>query len=236
MGEPSAATFQWRQGYSGHRRRLRSRLLKGGSDAIADDELVELALFAAKPRGDTKPLARALLARFGSFEQVVAAPGPSLREVPGVGDAVVAALKLVEVAAIRLARGRIVDQPVIGSWEALLDYCHSRLSFLSHEEFHVLFLDRKNRLIADERQGSGTIDHTPVYPRKVVKRALEHDAASIILVHNHPSGDAEPSHADIQMTHKIEKGASALGIAVHDHLIVGANDHVSLRARGLLAL
>lgn len=234
MGEPNEAISQWRYEDSGYRQRLRGRFLKGGSDALEDDELVEMALFAATSSGDTGRLARALLSRFGTFEQVVAASGPSLREVPGVCDAAIAALKLVEVAAVRLARGRIIGQPILGSWEALLDYCHSRLSFLPHEEFHVLFLDRKNRLIADERQGSGTIDHTPVYPRKVIKRALEHDAAAIILVHNHPSGDAEPSRADIQMTHTIEKGAAALGIAVHDHLIVGANDHVSLRERGLL--
>lgn len=234
MGDPANASQPARPTHAGHRERLRHRFLSAGGDAVADYELIELALFAAKPRGDTKPLAKALLDRFGSFEEVVSAPAASLRQTQGVGDAAVAALKLIETAAIRLARGRIVDQPVIGSWDALLAYCRSKLSFLGHEEFHVLFLDRKNRLIADELQGRGTIDHTPVYPREVVKRALEHGAAAIILVHNHPSGDPEPSSADVEMTREVAKSATALGVTLHDHLIIGAREHVSLRARGIL--
>lgn len=229
-----AAAADPEAGHLGHRERLRRRFLERGADALADYELLELILFGAIRRGDTKPLAKALLARYGSLEGVVTAPSTLLRGEPGVGDAVATALKAVEAAAIRMARGRVVDQPIIGSWEKLVDYCRVRLGFLRHEEFHVLFLDRKNRLIADELQGSGTVDHTPVYPREVVKRALELGASALILVHNHPSGDPTPSDADIDMTRKIERAADSLGISLHDHLIVGGGTYVSLRARGAI--
>jgi len=218
----------------GHRARLRQRFLGGGVDAVAEDELLELALHSALPRGDTKPLAHALLERFGSLEAVVTAPPALLRKESGIGDSVVATLKVIEVAAIRMARGRLSNQPVIGSWERLVQYCRTRLSFLTNEEFHVLYLDKKNRLIADECQGAGTVDHTPVYPREVVKRALELSASAIILVHNHPSGDPAPSSADISMTREVVRAAAALDIAVHDHLIIGGDQYVSLRSRGVI--
>ncbi len=177
-----------------------------------------------------------MLERFGTLEGVVTAPPAALRRETGVGDAVVAALKVIEAAAVRMARGRIVSKPVIGCWEALVSYSRTRLSFLETEEFHVLYLDKKNRLISDERQGRGTIDHTPVYPREVIKRALELNASAMVLVHNHPSGDPTPSRADVEITEKIVRAAEAVGISVHDHLIIGAQENVSLRAEGLLAL
>ena len=188
---------------AGHRERLRARFLKGGADAMPDYELLELALFAALPRKDTKPLAKALLARFGSFAEVIAAPRDRLREIPGVGDAVANQLKIVEAAAARLAQTRVIGRPALSSWSALLDYCMAAMARAPAEEFRVLFLDRKNVLIADEVQARGTVDHTPVYPREIVKRALEHGASAIILVHNHPSGDPTPSKADIEMTREI---------------------------------
>jgi len=219
----------------GHRERLRARFLDGGPDGLPDYELLELVLFGVIRRGDTKPLAKALIKEFGTFERVLAAPPARLKEVPGVGDAVVAGLKVVEAAAIRMARGKTVDQPIIGSWDALLEYCRASMSFRGTEVFRVLFLDRKNRLIADEQQGSGTVDHTPVYPREIVRRALELEASSVILVHNHPSGDPTPSRADIAMTREVEKAAAALGITVHDHLVIGGQDQASFRALGLLS-
>jgi len=219
----------------GHRERLRARFLDGGPDGLPDYELLELVLFGVIRRGDTKPLAKALIKEFGTFERVLAAPPARLKEVPGVGDAVVAGLKVVEAAAIRMARGKTVDQPIIGSWDALLEYCRASMSFRGTEVFRVLFLDRKNRLIAHEQQGSGTVDHTPVYPREIVRRALELEASSVILVHNHPSGDPTPSRADIAMTREVEKAAAALGITVHDHLVIGGQDQASFRALGLLS-
>lgn len=218
----------------GHRERLRARFLKGGPDALPDYELLELVLFGVIRRGDTKPLAKALIKEFGTFEQVLAAAPARLKEIPGVGDAVVAGLKVVEAAAVRMARGKTVGQPVIGSWDALLEYCRAAMSFRGTEEFRVLFLDRKNRLIADEQQGTGTVDHTPVYPREIVRRALELEASSVILVHNHPSGDPTPSRADIDMTRQVEAAAAALGITVHDHLVIGGQEQASFRALGLL--
>jgi DNA repair protein RadC len=218
----------------GHRERLRARFLKNGPDGLPDYELLELVLFGVIRRGDTKPLAKALIKEFGTFERVLAAAPARLKEIPGVGDAVVAGLKVVEVAAVRMARGKTLDQPMIGSWDALLEYCRAAMSFRGTEEFRVLFLDRKNRLIADEQQGTGTVDHTPVYPREIVRRALELEASSVILVHNHPSGDPTPSRADIEMTRQVEAAAAALGITVHDHLVIGGQDQASFRALGLL--
>jgi DNA repair protein RadC len=219
---------------SGHRERLRARFFAGGASAMPDYELLELTLFAAVPRRDTKPLARSLLARFGSFAEVIAAPRERLAEIPGVGDAVVNQLKIVEAAAHRLARGKVIGRPALSSWSALLDYCTAAMARTQYEEFRVLFLDRKNVLIADEVQAKGTIDHTPVYPREIVKRALEHGASAIILVHNHPSGDPTPSRADIEMTRDIAAAAKALGIAVHDHLVIGRGGHASFKSLGLL--
>jgi DNA repair protein RadC len=221
-------------GASGHRERLRARFLKGGTDAMPDYELLELTLFAAIPRRDTKPLAKALLKRFGSFAEVIAAPRARLLEIPGVGESVANHLKIVEAAAHRLAKTKVMGRPALSSWAALLDYCTAAMARSEKEEFRVLFLDRKNHLIADEVQNRGTIDHTPVYPREIIKRALELGASSIILVHNHPSGDPTPSKADIAMTREIAGAAKALSIAVHDHLVIGRGGHASFKSLGLL--
>jgi DNA repair protein RadC len=219
---------------AGHRERLRERFLKGGAAAMPDYELLELTLFAAVPRKDTKPLAKTLLKRFGSFAEVIAAPRERLLEIAGVGDAVVSHLKIVDAAATRLAKTSIMGRHALSSWSALLDYCMAAMARAPAEEFRVLFLDRKNILIADEVQARGTVDHTPVYPREIIKRALEHSASAIILVHNHPSGDPTPSKADIEMTREIAAAAKALKIAIHDHLVIGRNGHASFKSLGLL--
>ncbi|HYS46909.1 MAG TPA: DNA repair protein RadC, partial [Rhizomicrobium sp.] len=221
-------------GTDGHRERLRTRFLKGGAEAMPDYELLELTLFAALPRRDTKPQAKALLARFGSFAEVIAAPRARLLEVKGVGEGVANHLKIVEAAAHRLAKTKVIGRPALSSWSALLDYCTAAMARSQNEEFRVLFLDRKNNLVADEVQNRGTIDHTPVYPREIIKRALELGASSIILVHNHPSGDPTPSKADILMTREIVAAAKALSIAVHDHLVIGRGGHASFKSLGLL--
>lgn len=220
--------------YHGHRQRLRERFLEGGPDALPDYELVELLLFMAQPRGDMKPVAKALLDRFGSFAKVVTAPAEELRKVPGVGDAAVAALKTAQAAAVRLLRQEAEERPVISGWQNLLSYVRAAMAHESVEQFRLLFLDKKNRLIADEVQQRGTVDHTPLYPREVVKRALELSASAIIMVHNHPSGDPTPSGADIEMTKLVKEAAEKLGIQVHDHVVVGRDDHVSFRSLGLL--
>ena len=220
--------------FHGHRERLRSRFREAGADALADYELLELVLFRAIPRRDVKPLAKALVKRFGSFADVVAALEPRLAEIDGVTPGIVAELKLVHAAAIRIGKSRVIQRQVLSSWTALIDYCRAAMAFAEREQFRVLYLDKKNVLIADEVQGEGTVDHTPVYPREVVKRALELSATAIILVHNHPSGDPTPSHADILMTHKIIEIAKPLGIIVHDHLIVGRDGHASFKGLGLI--
>lgn len=221
-------------GPAGHRERLRHRFLTGGADAMPDYELLEMTLFAAIPRRDTKPLAKALLARFGSFAEVISAPRARLMEVKGVGDAIANHLKIVEAAAHRLAKTKVIGRPALSSWSALLDYCTAAMARSEKEEFRVLFLDRKNSLIADEVQNRGTVDHTPVYPREIIKRALELTASAVILVHNHPSGDPTPSKADILMTREIVAAAKALSIAVHDHLVIGRGGHASFKSLGLL--
>jgi DNA repair protein RadC len=220
--------------YHGHRERLRARFLEAGSAALADYELLELVLFRALPRRDVKPLAKTLLEKFGSFPEVIAAPRQRLAEVPGLGDAAITELKVVQAAAERLARDQVKGRPVLSSWSALIDYCRSAMAFADKEQFRILFLDKRNRLIADERQQIGTVDHTPVYPREVIKRALELSATAIILVHNHPSGDPTPSTADIEMTQAIVQIAAPLGIMVHDHLIIGKDGHASLKALKLI--
>jgi DNA repair protein RadC len=219
---------------AGHRERLRTRFLKGGAAAMPDYELLELTLFAAVSRKDTKPLAKALLTRFGSFADVIAAPRARLLEIPSTGDAVVNQLKIVEAAAARLAQTRVIGRQALSSWSALLDYCMAAMARAPAEEFRVLFLNRKNVLIADEVQTRGTVDHTPVYPREIIKRALEHGASAIILVHNHPSGDPTPSKADIEMTREIAAAAKALKITIHDHLVIGRSGHASFKSLGLL--
>lgn len=219
---------------AGHRKRLRERFRKGGEEALPDYELLELVLFRALPRRDTKALAKRLIARFGSFAEVVNAPEARLKEVKDVGEAVVTEMRLVRAAALRLMRTQILHRPALSSWKQVLGYLRAAQSYEHREQFRVLFLDRRNQLIADEVQQQGTIDHTPVYVREVVKRALELSATAIVLVHNHPSGDPAPSQIDIDMTKKIVSAAAALGITVHDHIIVGREGHVSLKSLRLI--
>jgi DNA repair protein RadC len=220
--------------FHGHRERLKARFRQAGPDKLQDYELLELILFQSLPRRDTKPLAKALLARFGSFSEVLAAPEERLKEVDGVGDAVAHQLKVLLAAAQRFARDPIRQATVLDSWAAVVDYCRAAMAFAPTEQFRILFLDKKNQLITDEVQQSGTVDHTPVYPREVVKRALELSATAVILVHNHPSGDPTPSRADIDMTKSVVEIAKPLGIAVHDHIIVGKQGHASFRALELI--
>ena len=208
--------------------------MSGGADALPDYELLELLLFLSIPQRDTKPLAKTLIDRFGSFADVIATHPDRLMEIDGVKDATVAALKTVEAAALRLAKGRVMNRTALSSWDALLDYCSAAMAREQTEQFRVLYLDRKNVLIKDEVHQRGTVDHTPVYPREVVKRALELSASAIILVHNHPSGDPTPSRADILMTREIATAAKALKIEVHDHLVIGRGKHASFKALGLL--
>jgi DNA repair protein RadC len=219
--------------HEGHRHRLRGRF-NAAPEALQDYELLEAVLFGAIRRRDTKPLAKELLKKFdNSFVEVINAPPERLKEVKGVGDAVVNQLKVVRAAALRFMKAGILDRPVLESWDAVLDYCRAAMGYEMQEQLRILFLDRKNRLIADEVQQRGTVDHTPAYPREVVKRALELSATAIILVHNHPSGDTTPSRADIDMTRAIADAAKALGIVIHDHLIIGRHDHHSLKAMKL---
>jgi DNA repair protein RadC len=220
--------------YHGHRERLRARFRDAGSEAVSDYELLELVLFRAIPQRDVKPLAKDLVARFGSFAEVIAAPRPRLLEVKGMGEAIIPELKIVHAAAQRMTRGEMRKRPVLSSWGSVLDYCRTAMAFAEKEQFRLLFLDKRNQLIADELQQTGTVDHTPVYPREVVKRALELSATALILVHNHPSGDPTPSRADIQMTQAIIDVAKPLGIAVHDHIIVGKEGHASLKGLKLI--
>ena len=217
-----------------HRQRLRARFMQGGAAAIPDYELLELVLFRAIPRRDVKPLARALMDRFGDFNRVITAPEPRLRDISGVGDAVIVELKVIEAAAHRMARSRVMRQHVLSGWDALLDYCHTTMAHRETEQFRVIYLDGKNVVIGDEEQGKGTVDHVPVYPREVAKRALELNASALILVHNHPSGDPTPSQADIDMTQQIFAACSALGLTLHDHLIIGKSRELSFRSEGYL--
>ncbi|KQO86958.1 MAG: DNA repair protein RadC [Methylobacteriaceae bacterium] len=220
--------------YHGHRERLRARFAQAGAEALADYELLELTLFRSIPRRDVKPLAKALIHRFGSFAEVVSAEPARLMEVEGVSAGVASDLKLVEAAGRRLARGAIAARPLLSSWSALIEYLRATMAFSGREEFRVLFLDRRNHLIADEVQGRGTVDHTPVYPREVARRALELASTAIILAHNHPSGDPAPSGADIRMTREIVSVLDPLGIVVHDHVILGRDGHASLKGLKLI--
>lgn len=218
----------------GHRNRMRARLLTAGPDSVADHELLEMVLFLALPRRDTKPIARALLTRFGSFAGAVSAPLPELRSVDGMGEAGAAALKTIQAAALRLVRAEVLNRPVLANWDRLLDYLTAVLARERVEQFRILFLDNRNCLLADEAQARGTVNHTPVYPREVVKRALELHATALILVHNHPSGDPAPSADDIAMTKLVKQAATALSITLHDHVIVGNGCWFSFRKEGLL--
>ncbi|MEB8388890.1 DNA repair protein RadC [Rhodobacteraceae bacterium KMM 6894] len=217
-----------------HRARLRSRFLQGGAQAMPDYELLELVLFRAIPRRDVKPLARQLLDTFGDFNGVVSAPVARLKAITGIGEAVIVELKIIEAASHRLSRSRVMKRQVLSSWNALLDYCQATMAHRDTEQFRLFFLDTKNVLIADEEQAKGTVDHVPVYPREVVKRALELNASALILVHNHPSGDPTPSEADIVMTRKIQDAAEVMGITLHDHLIIGKSCELSFRSEGYL--
>ncbi|MBU2957300.1 DNA repair protein RadC [Paracoccus sp. 1_MG-2023] len=217
-----------------HRARLRDRFMQGGAQAMPDYELLELVLFRAIPRQDVKPLARRLIETFGDFNRVLSAPPARLTALNGVGPAVVTELKIVEAAAQRLARAKVINRPLLSSWEALLDYCHTAMAHREVEQFRVLYLDRKNVLVADEEQARGTVDHVPVYPREIIRRALELNASALILVHNHPSGDPTPSDQDITMTAKIAQAADSMGITIHDHLIIGKSRELSFRSEGLL--
>lgn len=221
--------------FNGHRQRLRERFRKAGAEALPDYELLELVLFRALPRRDTKDLAKRLIARFGSFAEAVNAPEGQLREVKGAGEAVITELRLIRAAAVRLLKGEITGRVALSSWNDVLGYLKAAQGFEQIEQFRILFLDKRNHLIADEVQGKGTVDHTPVYVREVVKRALELSATAIILVHNHPSGDPTPSRADIDMTKTIVEAARPLGISIHDHVIVGRGGHASFRALRLIS-
>ncbi|HWK43647.1 MAG TPA: DNA repair protein RadC [Stellaceae bacterium] len=227
-------TAEAKPDYLGHRQRLRARFLAAGPAALADYELLELLLFAGQPRGDVKPLAKRLIERFGGFAAVIAAEPAALATVTGLGEASIVAIKAVQAGVERALKAEIVQRPVIGSWQKLLDYCRAAMAHSKIEEFRLLFLDRKNALIADEVQQTGTVDHTPVYPREVVRRALELGASAIIMVHNHPSGDPTPSKADVEMTRAVVRAAASLGVEVHDHLIIARGKHASLKSLGLL--
>ncbi|HUR42653.1 MAG TPA: DNA repair protein RadC [Aestuariivirga sp.] len=234
MGELDDAGLKPQSHFLGHRERLKERFRTGGADAIPDYELLEMVLYRAIPRRDTKLLAKQLLARFGTFAEVLSADRTRLMEVKGVGEAVATELKIIHAAAMRLMKGQVINRPVLASWNSILEYVRAAMAFAAIEQFRVLFLDRKNQLIADEVQQEGTVDHTPVYPREVVKRALELGASAIVLVHNHPSGDPTPSMADIEMTKKIVDAGQRLGVMVHDHIIVGRQGHASFRALTLI--
>ncbi|MFN3862909.1 MAG: RadC family protein [Erythrobacter sp.] len=218
----------------GHRARLRARLLTGGAEALADYEVLEYLLFAAIPRGDTKPIAKALLAQFGSLAGVLNADPKTMQRVKGVGESSAAALKAVAIAARRMTRSEIIKKPVLASWQALIDYLATDMAHLTIERVRVLYLDTRNRLIEDHHLGDGSIDEAAIHPREVIRRAMDVGASAMILVHNHPSGSPEPSRADIQITQRIAEAGRLLGVTVHDHVIIGREGHTSLRARGLI--
>jgi DNA repair protein RadC len=233
-GRTLAAAADPRPHYWGHRERLRQRFLAGGHASMPEYELLELVLFNAIPRIDVKPLAKALLATFGDLNGVVAAGEHRLLQVPGTTPKVHLQLKILEAVAHRMARAKVMERCVLSSWQALMTYCRTVMAYRDTEQFRILFLDRKNVLIADEAQAKGTVDHVPVYPREVAKRALELNASALILVHNHPSGDPTPSRADIAMTEQIDLACQAIGVALHDHVVIGKGSEASFRSLGLL--
>lgn len=220
--------------YRGHRDRLRQRFLQAGPDSLADYELLELLLFAAIPRRDVKPLAKQLLEQFGSLGGVVAADAVQLERRAGLGSSSVAAVKVVAAIATRMLKEQVADKPVLSSWAQLIDYLTLAMKYEKAEQFRLLFLDRKNQLLADEVQQRGTVDHAPVYPREVVKRALELHASALIMVHNHPSGDPAPSKADVEITRQVSKALAAVNVVLHDHLIIGRKGHTSFKSMSLL--
>jgi DNA repair protein RadC len=219
-------------GAGGHRERLRERFILGGPDALPDYELLELALFRSLPRRDVKPIAKRLIARFGSFAEAIAAPVERLVEVEGIGESTAVDIRILAAVGQRMAKGAVARREVLSSWTSVIEYCRTTMAFAVREEFRILFLDKRNQLIADEVQQRGTVDHTPVYPREIMRRALELSATAIILVHNHPSGDPTPSQADIRMTQDIVAIGRPLGVLVHDHVIVGRQGHASLKGLG----
>jgi DNA repair protein RadC len=229
VGRPFAST-----GPEGHRNRMRDKVLTRGTDALADYELLEMLLFLAFKKGDTKPLAKRLINQYGSFARVLSASERDLLATNGLGPHAVSAIKIVEASAVRLARAEVMDRPVLRDWDLLMGYLNTVLARQPIEHFRVLFLDNRNCLIADEAQARGTVNHTPVYPREVVKRALELKASAMILVHNHPSGDPSPSPADIDMTREVNVAAKALSVVLHDHVIIGNGSWLSFRREGLL--
>lgn len=220
--------------YLGHRERLREKFLEQGPDALADYEIVELLLTLARPRIDCKPLAKALLKRFGSLPGVMAANPDTLRSVDGVGDSTVVALKLVQAVAQRMLKREVLDKPVLDSWNRVLDYCHSVMAHQREEQLRLFFLDGRNALVADEMQSKGTVNHTPLYVREVVKRALELGASALIMAHNHPTGDPSPSRDDIALTREVRNALKAVGVSLHDHIIIGRKGHVSLRSMNVI--
>ncbi|HTK84247.1 MAG TPA: DNA repair protein RadC [Patescibacteria group bacterium] len=229
-----AAAAEKEPHYHGHRDRLRQRFLQGGPDSLADYEMLELILFMAIPRRDVKPLAKDLLTRFGNLAGVLNAEVRELENVSGLSENTVVTLKAIQAAAHRLMKQEIIKKPVLNSWTKLLDYCHATMAHEKKEHFRILFLNKKNELIADEVQQSGTVDHTPAYPREIMKRALELGATALILVHNHPSGDPTPSEADVDMTLAIKAAGEPFSIVIHDHLVIAKNGIKSFRTLGLI--
>jgi DNA repair protein RadC len=229
LGEAAPAAH-----YLGHRERLREKFRKGGAAALAEYELLELLLFTLIPRRDIKPLAKRLIAEFGSLAEAIAAPLARLAAVPGIGETTATNFKILHAAAMSVTGGAVRGRAVLGSWSQVIEYCRTAMAFEEREHFRILFLDKKNQLIRDEVQQSGTVDHTPVYPREVVRRALELSATALILVHNHPSGDPTPSRADIEMTRRIIEAAAPLGIVVHDHIVIARNGHASMKGLKLI--
>ncbi|MFT6559572.1 RadC family protein [Sneathiella sp.] len=234
MEEGSASLKKKHDHKLGHRERMRSKVLSAGAESLAEYEILEMLLFAAAPRGDTRPIAKSLIKEFGSLAKVLTASPEALRKVDKVGDATIATMKVAETLGVKLLRAKTEKRNVLSSWQALLEYCQGSMGHREIEHFRILFLNNKNHMIADEVQQTGTVNHTAAYPREVIKRALELSATSLILVHNHPSGDTTPSKADIAITKEIVTAAAALGIKVHDHLIVSANESTSLKSLGLM--
>ena len=218
----------------GHRQRLRERFARVGTDGLQDYELLELVLFRSIPQRDVKPLAKLLISQFGSVAEVIGAPMPRLLSVKGLGEQTALDIKIIEVAGLTLAKGAVTKREVLSSWSSVIEYCRAAMAFAEVEQFRILFLDKRNGLLADELQQTGTVDHTPVYPREIMKRALEHGASAVILVHNHPSGDPTPSRADIEITREVAKAAQTLGVQLHDHLIIARSGHMSFKSQGLL--
>ena len=220
--------------YKGHRQRLRERFLNGGPDALADYELIELVLFMAIPRRDVKPLAKTLLTTFGSLSELMAASIEELIKINGISENTAVAIKTTHSISSRAMKQELKQKPVLNNWTRLMDYCHATMAHEKKEHFRILFLNKKNELLADEIQGSGTVDHTPAYPREIMKRSLELGATAIILMHNHPSGDSTPSQADIDLTHQIIRAADPFNIHIHDHIIISRNGYSSMKNKGLI--